>query len=143
MRISAMKSIVFCVDSQKYLYDPVHHTISTFNRINGNNRMPDTSEHFKFIRKYSKSEIEYLCNHCIRQLTLSVTHSCNMRCDYCAYYYRNKNNSEQAQMDWSIAKSAIDMYFAHSKAFLHKQIGFYGGEPLLQFDLIQKFLDTP
>lgn len=71
-------------------------------------------------------------------ITLCVTHNCNLRCSYC--YAGRKFNRE---MDWQTAKTAID--FGIKEAINNKddsfQIGFFGGEPLLEWDLIVKSTD--
>ena len=46
-------------------------------------------------------------------------------------------------MSWDIAKKAVDFYFAHSKESEREgySIGFYGGEPLLNFSVIKKVIE--
>ena len=83
--------------------------------------------------------LEFRANHLCRQLTLQVTQQCNLRCEYCAYsgIYKNRvhNNSN---MDWETAKKAIDFFLSHSRDSKEIALGFYGGEPLLQFPLIKR-----
>ena len=86
--------------------------------------------------------LEFRANHLCRQLTLQVTQQCNLRCEYCAYsgVYKNwvHNNSN---MDWETAKKAIDFFLSHSRDSKEIVLGFYGGEPLLQFPLIKRCVD--
>ena len=77
----------------------------------------------------------------ISQLILEVTQRCNLRCKYCIYHdghnaYRSFSNKD---MDFETAKKAID--FTYSKADKEIYISFYGGEPLLKFDLIKKCVE--
>ena len=44
-------------------------------------------------------------------------------------------------MTWETAKQAIDFYFHHSIDSPTRNIGFYGGEPLLKFDLIRRIVE--
>ncbi len=80
------------------------------------------------------------------QLILVLTEKCNLRCKYCVYsdkYYNTSNFSEKV-MTFDTAKSSIDYYLQiHLKkresGYLGKpQISFYGGEPLIKFDLIKE-----
>lgn len=64
-------------------------------------------------------------------LTLSLTHDCNLSCTYC--YAGGKR--KQA-MSWDIAKTAID--FAATRSATEMQLGFFGGEPLLEWELLQR-----
>lgn len=75
----------------------------------------------------------------IEMLTLQVTQQCNLRCKYCPYsgsYYNRKHGS--ASMKADTAKKAIDFYIKHSYNKKMLNIGFYGGEPLIQYDLIKE-----
>lgn len=80
----------------------------------------------------------------LKQLILQVTQQCNLRCEYCAYsgiYDGNRTHTTGKQMTFETAKKAIDFFFEHSTESTNVAIGFYGGEPLLEFKLIQKCVD--
>lgn len=83
----------------------------------------------------------YLDNH-LSMVTLQVTQSCNLRCSYCVYSgaYNNRYHSNN-KMDLSTAKSAIDFFIRHSGESQRSSIGFYGGEPLLEFTLIKQAIE--
>lgn len=44
-------------------------------------------------------------------------------------------------MSFEMAKKAIDLYFLNSAYIKQKSISFYGGEPLLEFDLIKQCVE--
>lgn len=73
------------------------------------------------------------------QLTLELTEKCNMRCKYCIYHegkggYREFGKND---MTFEVAKLAIDQFLTSSqKEQLY--ISFYGGEPLICFDMIKQ-----
>lgn len=73
------------------------------------------------------------------QLTLQVTQGCNLKCEYCAYSgnYFNREHTNKS-MSFETAKKAIDYFISHSRDSSHFSISFYGGEPLLEFELIKK-----
>lgn len=70
----------------------------------------------------------------IKLLVLRVTNDCNLRCVYC---YASGGEKKEV-MPWSVAKRAVDYAAARSSSF---KIQFTGGEPLLQFDLIENIID--
>ena len=82
--------------------------------------------------------LPHMVNHRLRQLVLQVTQNCNLRCDYCVYS-GNYNNREHQNRNMSIAdaEKAIDYLLLHSDELDDVSISFYGGEPLLNFDLIK------
>ncbi|MDE7433354.1 MAG: Cys-rich peptide radical SAM maturase CcpM [Lachnospiraceae bacterium] len=75
-------------------------------------------------------------------LTLQVTQNCNLRCKYCVYSgsYVNRTHANK-RMNWTTAKKSIDFLYQHSNCSNRVSFGFYGGEPLLEFDLIKKCVD--
>lgn len=86
------------------------------------------------------NQLDNILNNELSKLCLQVTQNCNLRCDYCvfsgSYTGRVHNNK---RMSWDIAKKAIDYLAAHSgKSREEVWIGFYGGEPLLEMELIKK-----
>lgn len=84
-----------------------------------------------------------------RQVIFEVTDACNLRCAYCGYgkFYKNYDKRKNKKLDLRVAKRLL--------WFLEKQwnsttnvsienriaIGFYGGEPLLNFPFIRNIVD--
>ncbi len=86
----------------------------------------------------------YFLERKIDMLTLQVTQECNFRCKYCVYSeHENHNQRSHAHKVMAIdtAKAAIDFYINHSIDSESWNIGFYGGEPLLQFALIKRTVE--
>ncbi|MFZ5986713.1 MAG: radical SAM protein, partial [Bacillota bacterium] len=78
-------------------------------------------------------------NNKVRMITLQVTQQCNLRCSYCVYSdnYQTREHSNR-RMDFEIARKGIDFIISHSKDLSHINIGFYGGEPILEFEMIKR-----
>ena len=84
----------------------------------------------------------------IRHLELMVTHGCNMACRYCyggdesespggpRYLY----GSASAGMDFETALRGVDFLFETSGSRKELSVIFFGGEPLLEFPLIEKIV---
>lgn len=83
------------------------------------------------------------------QLILSVTDDCNLRCEYCVFSDRYPSNKgySSSYMEEDTAFRAVDFYFDIYKKKVAKgfvappSISFYGGEPLIKFNLIKKVMD--
>lgn len=73
------------------------------------------------------------------QIMLELTEKCNMRCKYCIYQSGNGGYREFGKNDMSfdVAKLALDQFLMASKKE-QVYVSFYGGEPLLCFDMIQQ-----
>lgn len=66
-------------------------------------------------------------------ISLILNHACNMRCRYC--FAGRKFHRPMAP---EVARRAIDMLFAEEQAAGYgRQLAFFGGEPLLEFPMIQ------
>jgi len=81
-------------------------------------------------------------NTSVENLVLQVTQECNLRCDYCTYsvLYKNRSFSER-KMSLNVAKAAVDFAVNHSSGSNKLVVGFYGGEPLLEIDLIKQVIN--
>ena len=69
-------------------------------------------------------------------LVLMVTHDCNMRCSYCYAGAR-----AQRHMPQHIARKAIDRAIASIEPGGTLELGFFGGEPLLEAGLVLAMAD--
>lgn len=93
-------------------------------------RFVDLSAHYR--------EELYKCD----QLIIELTGKCNLRCKYCIYndFYEGNRNFNTNNISFETAKKAIDYVYAHSD---HKKLAitFYGGEPLLNFEVMKECID--
>ncbi|MCK4397370.1 MAG: radical SAM protein [Methanophagales archaeon] len=92
---------------------------------------------------------EWILREGLHQLTLCATEDCNFRCKYCIYsdnyeYFRGYSHK---YMNFETAKKALNHYFSlleeakRYNPWREPAVGFYGGEPLLNFKLIKKCVE--
>jgi uncharacterized protein len=94
----------------------------------------------------SADDVKYLLKTGLKQIILDLTTRCNLRCKYCTFsghylYQRTHGNSD---MTIEKAKKAIDFFIEKSKNNQNEEspaVTFYGGEPLLRFDLIKYVIE--
>ncbi|MCU0573762.1 MAG: radical SAM protein [Syntrophobacteraceae bacterium] len=74
-------------------------------------------------------------------LVLTITEQCNFRCTYCTYSggYEHSRSHSSKSMSEETARKAVDWYGSFNRDEFH--IGFYGGEPLLHFDLMARTVE--
>lgn len=72
----------------------------------------------------------------ITRISLNVAQICNMKCIYC--YGREGEYGEKGLMDEAAACKAVDFLIKNSADKRNIGINFFGGEPLLNFQLIKK-----
>lgn len=88
--------------------------------------------------------IEEILDRHMSQVELQVTQNCNFRCEYCVYTAPIpgvQRTHQNKRMSWETAKAAIDYLWNHSCDAEGISVGFYGGEPLLEFELIKRVVE--
>jgi uncharacterized protein len=98
----------------------------------------------KRVQHFYSQNLEIFLQRKLEKITLQLTQNCNFRCRYCIY--SGSSNSRQRthsnkRMSWQTAKAAVDFLWNHSVDSSKVNIGFYGGEPLLEFPLMKKVVD--
>lgn len=73
----------------------------------------------------------------IKAMCLHVAHDCNMRCEYC-FASSGEYHGGRALMSIEVAKKAIDYLLLHSKDRQNLELDFFGGEPLMNLDVIRE-----
>ena len=72
----------------------------------------------------------------ITEMELMLTEECNHRCDYCFVEGKNPANP----MNRETAEKAVDFLFERSREKPELKILFFGGEPMLAFELIKEIV---
>jgi CLI_3235-class bacteriocin maturation radical SAM enzyme len=88
--------------------------------------------------------LEYSLNNKIQKITLQVTQNCNLRCKYCIYTSSDigkQRKHSNKQMPLETALRGIDFALERTKDNDKFNVGFYGGEPTLMFDMIKKCVE--
>lgn len=93
----------------------------------------------EIVNPLDKYKEDYLKSN-LKGMVLQLTQNCNLKCRYCIFSGdTNLSRIHNAKnMPWEIAKKSIDFFVEHSKFSNVVDIGFYGGEPLLVFNLLKK-----
>ncbi len=73
----------------------------------------------------------------IKALCLHVAHTCNLNCSYC-FAAQGKYHGEGALMSFDVGKQAIDFLVAHSTGRTNLEVDFFGGEPLMDWDVVKQ-----
>ncbi len=76
----------------------------------------------------------------VKALCLHVAHDCNLRCKYCFGKTGNFGMTREL-MPLSVAKEAIDFLLDKSGPRRNLNVDFFGGEPLLNFDVVKAAIE--
>lgn len=75
----------------------------------------------------------------IKALCLHVAHTCNLNCAYC-FASQGKYHGERAVMSFAVGKQALDFLIAHSGSRTNLEVDFFGGEPLMNWDVVKELV---
>jgi uncharacterized protein len=94
-------------------------------------------EHFISLENNIKEE-----NLKMEQLIIELTGKCNLRCKYCIYndYNDGNRNFNTKEIEFETARKAIDYIYQH-RHNKKLSITFYGGEPLIKFNIMKECID--
>ena len=75
----------------------------------------------------------------VKALCLHVAHTCNLNCSYC-FASQGRYHGERALMSFETGRKALDFLVAHSGTRRHLEVDFFGGEPLMNFDVVKRLV---
>ena len=75
----------------------------------------------------------------IKALCLHVAHTCNLNCAYC-FASQGKYHGDRAVMSFEVGKRALDFLIEHSGSRRNLEVDFFGGEPLMNFDVVKQLV---
>ena len=75
----------------------------------------------------------------VKALCLHVAHTCNLNCAYC-FASQGKYHGERAVMSFEVGKRALDFLVENSGARKNLEVDFFGGEPLMNFDVVKRLV---
>jgi len=75
----------------------------------------------------------------IKALCLHVAHTCNLNCSYC-FASQGKYHGDRAVMSFEVGKRALDFLVENSGSRRNLEVDFFGGEPLMNFDVVKQLV---
>lgn len=75
----------------------------------------------------------------VKALCLHIAHTCNLNCSYC-FASQGKYHGERAMMSFEVGRQALDFLVANSGTRRNLEVDFFGGEPLMNFDVVKQIV---
>ncbi|MBQ6555487.1 MAG: thioether cross-link-forming SCIFF peptide maturase [Firmicutes bacterium] len=76
----------------------------------------------------------------VKALCLHIAHDCNLKCKYC-FAEEGEYHGKRELMSAEIGKKAIDMLIKASGSRKNLEIDFFGGEPLMNFNVVKEIVE--
>ena len=75
----------------------------------------------------------------VKALCLHIAHDCNLACQYC-FAEEGEYHGRRALMSYETGKQALDFLIANSGQRRNLEVDFFGGEPLMNFDVVKQLV---
>lgn len=76
----------------------------------------------------------------VKAMCLHMAHDCNLKCKYC-FAGQGDFNGPKGLMSLEVGKKSIDYLIANSGSRKNLEIDFFGGEPLLNFEVVKQLVE--
>ena len=118
--------------SEKYEKSDILDTYSELYELYNNGQLYTKDEYEKFASMMVNSSVKSMC--------LNISHDCNLRCEYC-FAAKGDFGTGRELMPFETAKKAIDFLIEKSGNRHNLEVDFFGGEPLMNFDVVKKTVE--
>ncbi|MGN0243560.1 MAG: thioether cross-link-forming SCIFF peptide maturase [Lachnospiraceae bacterium] len=75
----------------------------------------------------------------VKALCLHIAHDCNLACKYC-FAEEGEYHGKRSFMSAEVGKKALDFLVANSGNRINLEVDFFGGEPLMNFDVVKEIV---
>ena len=75
----------------------------------------------------------------VKALCLHIAHDCNLACRYC-FAGEGEYKGDRSLMSLEVGKKALDFLVANSGSRRNLEVDFFGGEPLMNFDVVKELV---
>lgn len=75
----------------------------------------------------------------VKALCLHIAHDCNLACRYC-FAEEGEYKGRRTLMSYEVGKQALDFLIQHSGNRRNLEVDFFGGEPLMNFDVVKQLV---
>ncbi|MCI8652304.1 MAG: thioether cross-link-forming SCIFF peptide maturase [Angelakisella sp.] len=76
----------------------------------------------------------------IKAMCLHISHDCNLRCEYCFAGTGDFGTGHRMEMPLEVGLKAIDFLIEKSENRRNLELDFFGGEPLMNFDVVKEIV---
>ena len=76
----------------------------------------------------------------VKAMCLHAAHDCNLRCKYCFAATGDFAMGKRMLLPYEVGKAALDWLVANSGNRVNLEVDFFGGEPLMNFDVVKQLV---
>ena len=115
----------------KYSVDDLHEAIDELNQLKEQGQLCSQINNDELAEAVNRNK------NVVKSMCLHIAHDCNLRCKYC-FASTGDFHGERSLMPIEVAQKAIDFLMEHSGNRKHLEVDFFGGEPLMNFEVVKQ-----
>lgn len=116
----------------KYDREEIADTYEALYELYENGLLFSPDDYEQFADMMTKAPVKSMC--------INISHDCNLRCEYC-FAAKGDFGQGRCLMPLETAKKAIDFIIANSGTRRNLEVDFFGGEPLMNFDVVKQTVE--
>ncbi len=117
----------------KYSVAEISEAIDEIKELKENGQLFTTDIYEPFIDEFSKRQTV------VKALCLHIAHDCNLACKYC-FAEEGEYHGRRELMSFEVGKKALDFLIENSGNRVNLEVDFFGGEPLMNWDVVKKLV---
>ena len=117
----------------QYNRDNINEAIEDIEYLKKNDLLFTEDPYAEYIPKWTKQTV-------VKALCLHIAHDCNLRCSYC-FAGTGEYMGHRSLMSLEVGKKAIDFLLDNSGNRKNLEVDFFGGEPLMNFEVVKGIVE--
>ena len=113
----------------RYDEQEIEETYEALYELKENGMLFSADDYEQFADMMTKAPVKSMC--------INISHDCNLRCEYC-FAAKGDFGQGRCLMPLETAKKAIDFIIANSGTRRNLEVDFFGGEPLMNFEVVKE-----
>ncbi|MGI6050397.1 MAG: thioether cross-link-forming SCIFF peptide maturase [Acetivibrionales bacterium] len=113
--------------------DEINEAIDDIEYLKKNDLLFTKDPYEEYIPKWTKQTV-------VKALCLHIAHDCNLRCSYC-FAGTGEYMGHRSLMSLEVGKKAIDFLIENSGNRKNLEVDFFGGEPLMNFEVVKGIVE--
>ena len=90
---------------------------------------------------YDYTGLEIKSERVVKAMCLHAAHDCNLRCKYCFADAGEYRGHKRELLPYEVGVKALDWLISHSGNRHNLEVDFFGGEPLMNFDVVKRLVE--
>lgn len=118
----------------KYSEEDIREALSEVNSLRDQEMLYTKDVYEEYITDFKKRQTV------VKALCLHIAHDCNLACKYC-FAEEGEYHGRRELMSYEVGRKALDFLIENSGNRVNLEVDFFGGEPLMNFDVVKQLVE--